>query len=59
MKCGVSTVQTSTLLVIAGVKHAGVVTHICSNPSGHEGRCMCECGYNWTKFHTEKGKVVS
>ena len=27
--------------------HAGVRTHICNNPIGHDGNCRCACGHLW------------
>jgi hypothetical protein len=52
--CGISSVETANNLQLNGVDHSGVISHICHKDKGHEGRCECECGYIWTKFHTEK-----
>lgn len=45
-KCGISTTQAVNCIVLNGILHAGVVSHICRKPAGHDGNCRC-CGYEW------------
>lgn len=46
-QCGKSTVQAVNCLVLNGITHAGIVSHVCTSPSSHIGDCMCMCGHHW------------
>lgn len=54
--CRSSTVTNERLLIVNGAEHAGILTHRCSRPAGHEGRCKCSgsCPIEWTRFTNEK-----
>ncbi len=45
--CGVSVVQPVNCIVLNGVSHAGVVTHVCAVAKNHDATCQCQCGYEW------------
>ena len=48
--CGLSTVDPLAKIIINGVEHAGIVTHICSLESKHEKpSCRCVCGASWLR----------
>lgn len=45
-QCGSSTVQSINCIVLNGITHAGVVSHVCREPHGHAGDHTC-CGHKW------------
>ncbi len=45
-ECGITSVQSVNCVIFNGIRHAAVVSHICTKPAGHDGNCRC-CGYEW------------
>lgn len=48
--CKSTSVESKPDLLLAGIPHAGVITHRCSLEEGHADACICECGKRWQKF---------
>ena len=48
--CRASNVQPSQAIIVAGVKHAGLVTHVCiRDEHDFDSKCQCECGHQFMK----------
>ena len=48
--CGLSSVDVQAKIEIAGVKHAGMVTHVCSElKEPYHEVCVCKCGMRWVR----------
>ena len=49
-KCGLSTVDVQAKILVNGVEHAGMTTHVCALPKEpYHDHCECACGTRWTR----------
>ena len=45
--CCITNVQPAGDIMVNGIAHCGVVTHVCMKRDDHAGLCHCTCGYSW------------
>ena len=49
-QCGLSSVDPTAKIMINGIEHAGIVTHVCAElPHGVALPCICACGASWPR----------